>query len=484
MPAKGIWIEQVDKRTRSSKTRVDSADPRHFAVDVAIGSVHYKDAQDAWQNIDNEFVPISLPWNWEMVKAGYHIRVKEDFTAGQIIQFEKQGEAVEFQPMALEWTCDTGAIEQISMPQDVTPVITNPEVDLLPAVGVPSHRGTIRWNGSYGSGIDFEWKCTSSRLVKKLVIDSLSDLPTLEQYIIDGGNPVLRFNLIFDPSKDLDIFVDGQEWDKKKKAQTFKAIEFRKDGEVLWGFMPLKYWGSDSGVEGNDGQSVATLEKRGAKLYISIRVPYSWLQLATFPVFIDADVNEQVSADLDDAVEESDGDCVTDGMYITMGNYYAGFHSGQRFASVTIQNGSTIGTAYLTWRSQFNDNGAFAGFLYGEDGANPPQFNTDAYDITSWRLRTVGVTCGSAELGDWSSGSDYDSPEIKTIIQELVGKYDYSSSAPMVILFIYDSGTGERIGTSHDSDPDLAPKLHIEYSVAAVAPPRHGFVNFQVPGIV
>jgi len=30
MAAKGIWVEQVDKRTRNGKKRVDSLDPRHF----------------------------------------------------------------------------------------------------------------------------------------------------------------------------------------------------------------------------------------------------------------------------------------------------------------------------------------------------------------------------------------------------------------------------------------------------------------------
>ncbi|GAI54205.1 unnamed protein product, partial [marine sediment metagenome] len=137
-----------------------------------IGSIHYKD--NGWQEIDNIFESALAPWNWQMLKAGYHIRVKEDFTAGQIIEFEKQGETVQFQPMALEWTNDLDMIQQISMPQSVTPVITNPEVDLLSAVGVPSHQGTIRWHDGYGQGIDFEWKCSSTRLIKILELESLS----------------------------------------------------------------------------------------------------------------------------------------------------------------------------------------------------------------------------------------------------------------------------------------------------------------------
>ncbi|GAI66712.1 unnamed protein product, partial [marine sediment metagenome] len=61
--------------------------------------------------------------------------------------------------------------------------------------------------------------------------------------------------LIFDPSSGVVIYADGELWDKSTKKQTFKTIEFRKDGEVLWGFIPLRYWGSGEGDE-NEGQSV------------------------------------------------------------------------------------------------------------------------------------------------------------------------------------------------------------------------------------
>ncbi|GAI60779.1 unnamed protein product, partial [marine sediment metagenome] len=269
--------ELIEKRTRNSKTH--HLGGNKYSWDGIIGSVHYKDnpkdEAEQWKEIDNVFEPALAPWDWQMLKAGYHIRVKEDFTAGQIIELEKQGETVQFQPMALEWTNDLDMIQPISMPQGASPVITNPEVDLLPDVGMPSHQGTIRWNNAYGEGLNFEWRCTSSRLIKILEVENLNKLPIPEQHILDGGNPVLRLNLIFDPSRDVDIYVNGKVWDKKtkkktRKQQTFRKIEFRKDGEVLWGFMPLRYWGSNPESEDNKGQSVATLEKRGDKLYISI----------------------------------------------------------------------------------------------------------------------------------------------------------------------------------------------------------------------
>ncbi|GAJ11212.1 unnamed protein product, partial [marine sediment metagenome] len=117
-------IELIEKRTRNSKTH--HLGGNKYSWDGIIGSVHYKDnpkdEAEQWKEIDNVFEPALPPWGWQMLKAGYHIRVKEDFTAGQIIELEKQGETVQFQPMALEWTNDLDMIQPISMPQGASPV--------------------------------------------------------------------------------------------------------------------------------------------------------------------------------------------------------------------------------------------------------------------------------------------------------------------------------------------------------------------------
>ena len=184
--------------------------------------------------------------------------------------------------MALEWTNDDDQIQTISMPADKVASISN-----------SNNRGTIIWDDAYGSGIDFEWEATPYRLNKILTVSGLNDLPPPAQYVQNGGNPVLRLNLVLAHSSDVDIYVNDQLWDKRSKQQTFDRIEFRKDGEMLRSFMPLLYWDS----EGSKGQSIATVEKRGNSLYISIRVPYEWLQSAVYPVYIDADITIDANAE-------------------------------------------------------------------------------------------------------------------------------------------------------------------------------------------
>ncbi len=51
MSAKGVWIEQVEKRTRNPKTH--SLGGQKFAWDGTIGSIHYWDNE--LKEIDNGY---------------------------------------------------------------------------------------------------------------------------------------------------------------------------------------------------------------------------------------------------------------------------------------------------------------------------------------------------------------------------------------------------------------------------------------------
>lgn len=456
--------EVTEMRTQNSKTLWLGGDS--YSWDGTIGSIHYED--DGWQEIDNIFEPALAPWDWEMLDAGYHVRVVEDFTAGQIIEFENQGETLQFQPMALEWTNDLDQIQPVAMPHEVTPIITNPEVDLLPAVGVLSHQGTIRWNDAYGEGIDFEWKATSTRLAKVLEIENLDKLPTPEQFILDGGNPALRLNLIFDPptKQDVDIVVDGEIWSRNSEVQTFNIIEFVKDGEVLWGFMPLRYWGSGED-EDSEGQSIATLEKRGNKLYISIRVPYDWLQGATYPVFIDADVEEQIGHGDDDSTCSS-GSNYPAWSYIRLSYDYA--RGGFRW-SIDIPDGSIITKAFYSWRCHSTKVGhstVFRGQVFDEDSC------TDFSGGTFWARAVMPeyvdfTVVGGVVGGTWYGGEGQTfETDIKTLVQAFIDRDGYSPDNYIGLRMFYQSGTASSsfYATSFDNNPNYGANLHIEYEGA------------------
>ena len=236
----------------------------------------YQDAEGAWHLINNEIV------GGVMDEDDYTLSILQStFDAGRIVEFSVGESYVRFQPMPLQWTNDLDMIEQIVIPQEVEGVVTNTEIPLESGY----YEGSVGWTDAYGTGRHFSFTATRNRLSKLLTVDSL--LPGPAEYIVNGGNPVLRLSFIFALSTDLDVLVDGIAWDKKTKKSTFEAIEFHKDGEYVWRFDPAAYW---DGSDEEEQVGITTLRQVGSDFWVDVLVPYEWLLTAQYPVYIDPDV--------------------------------------------------------------------------------------------------------------------------------------------------------------------------------------------------
>ncbi|KKN54905.1 hypothetical protein LCGC14_0587980 [marine sediment metagenome] len=176
-----------------------------------------------------------------------------------------------------------------------------------------------------------------------------------------------------------------------------------------------------------------------------------------------ATIDDQVEASSDDANEITAGQVSLLATSVVLGDAFD-TRSGQRFFTlITGLAGKTITDAYLTWRANATDTGSFVNTMYGDDLEAPITFTTTDFDISGRAKTTATVAAGSAELGNWTADSDY-TLTVTSIIQELADSYDPSA---IVLFSINDSGNGERLGKSFNSDEALAPKLHITYTVAA-----------------
>jgi len=142
-----------------------------------------------------------------------------------------------------------------------------------------------------------------------------------------------------------------------------------------------------------------------------------------------------------------------------------GIGSGARFLDVTVPQGATISEARLQLRCDWTDGaGVVTGILTGEDIDSAPTF-TNLGDFTSRVHTDASVTWSS--LGAWTAGTWYNSPDIKTVVEEIVGRGGWSSGNDMVI-FLEDearASSGWRRASSYDGAPTYAPKLYISYSV-------------------
>ncbi|GAG82678.1 unnamed protein product, partial [marine sediment metagenome] len=108
------------------------------------------------------------------------------------------------------------------------------------------------------------------------------------EIILQGKEPSLELNTEYELNSDLDIFIDGQLWNREKIQQVGKMIEFKKDGQTLWSFAPPRAWDIQENMENTiDGTTILSANEK--KLNLTVYFPYSWLKDAQYPVTIDPD---------------------------------------------------------------------------------------------------------------------------------------------------------------------------------------------------
>ena len=142
-----------------------------------------------------------------------------------------------------------------------------------------------------------------------------------------------------------------------------------------------------------------------------------------------------------------------------------------RFLDITIPRGATITHAYLTLTSEDPTSGStIRTRIKGQAADNPPTFSTLVdFDARSWTSQVDWD-----DIPAWTLNQRYHSPDIKTVIQEIVDRPGWSSGNAMVLCwddFDGRSDTGAyRQPRAYDSVPARAPELTIIYDLALEIP--------------
>lgn len=148
------------------------------------------------------------------------------------------------------------------------------------------------------------------------------------------------------------------------------------------------------------------------------------------------------------------------------------------WTSVIIPVGAIITTAYVQWRFHSYSGSPPECTLYFND-AKPAVVPSSYTDAEALVKTTANVKYTPPIKGDWLT-----SPELKTIIQELVDSYDYSSGSSMELLGIgitaYDGSNNHTAFRTYDYATGDAPKLHIEYSLPSLLSKRRSFNSLLV----
>jgi hypothetical protein len=163
---------------------------------------------------------------------------------------------------------------------------------------------------------------------------------------------------------------------------------------------------------------------------------------------------------------------VSNGTQITLGLESSNVKNGYfRFQNVTIPQGATIDTAHV--KLQPGTSRATAGVSLVirannvDDAANPANYAA---------AEALARTSASADWtpGTWTSGTDVQTPEIKTVIQEVVNRAGWVSGNDLAILIEDNGGTEQRTAKSRDhatTGSTDAARLYVEYTAGGISAP-------------
>ncbi len=125
-----------------------------------------------------------------------------------------------------------------------------------------------------------------------------------------------------------------------------------------------------------------------------------------------------------------------------------------------IPSGATIDSCYITF--ECNGTEAPEVTIYGDDIADAASFAVEATVTDRSPRTTANVVWSTTGL----TGSQ-NSPELKTIIQELVDTYSGIASGDSICLLLISNGSGTTTFRVNSVDGTTAPTVYIEWTPAA-----------------
>lgn len=134
---------------------------------------------------------------------------------------------------------------------------------------------------------------------------------------------------------------------------------------------------------------------------------------------------------------------------------------GLRFSGMDIPWGSTITDAYIQFQVDEKSLAATSLMIFGEAVDDASIFDSASWGISS-RMKTAAAV--GWEPPPWlqagEQGPDQQSPDLSSIIQEIMDRPGWSRDNSLVIII---AGFGKRVAESYNGDRTGAPLLHVEY---------------------
>jgi hypothetical protein len=171
-------------------------------------------------------------------------------------------------------------------------------------------------------------------------------------------------------------------------------------------------------------------------------------------------VDVRVAASSDDAEENASGRVSLTSSDLELVHDKDAQTVGMRFAGVALPQGATIAKAYVQFKADESDSEATTLTIQGEAVGHAAIFDNTAENI-SRRFKTMAsVSWDPAPWARGEAGFAQQTPDIASIVQEVVDRADWSSGNALVVII---TGSGKRVAESYNGDQAGAALLHIEY---------------------
>ncbi|HSF16394.1 MAG TPA: Calx-beta domain-containing protein [Vicinamibacteria bacterium] len=135
---------------------------------------------------------------------------------------------------------------------------------------------------------------------------------------------------------------------------------------------------------------------------------------------------------------------------------------GMRFVNVGIPKDASITSAYVQFQAEATDSVPTSLTIRGQWAGSAATFTSATGNISSRATTAAAVPWNN--ISPWTRperGPNQRTPNIASVVAEIVSHPNWSSTSSMVILI---SGTGKRTAESFDGSVPGAPLLHVEFS--------------------
>ena len=135
---------------------------------------------------------------------------------------------------------------------------------------------------------------------------------------------------------------------------------------------------------------------------------------------------------------------------------------GLRFVNLSIPQGATIVSANVQFTTDENNSGTTNLTIKAHDTNNSAAFTASNFNVSSRSTTSASVSWSpSAWNSIGQTGSNQETPDISSVIQEVVNRSGFGTSSAISIII---TGTGERTAESYEGSPPNAALLTVEYS--------------------